>query len=43
MYLANIERSLLTHALGDLDGDGTRSTFEATSLNQGIWVKDEIE
>jgi prepilin-type N-terminal cleavage/methylation domain-containing protein len=31
------------HAFGDLDGDGTRSSFEATSLNSTIWSKDESE
>lgn len=31
------------HALGDLDGDNVKSTFEATSLNQGIWVSNETE
>jgi type IV pilus assembly protein PilA len=32
------------HAYGDLDGDGTRSTFEAFSMNNGVWVSpSEIE
>ena len=31
------------HAYGDLDGDGTRSTFEAFSLTNRIWVKDSLE
>jgi type IV pilus assembly protein PilA len=31
------------HAYGDLDGDSQKSTFEATSLNNGIWVRNETE
>jgi type IV pilus assembly protein PilA len=31
------------HAYGDLDGDGLKSTFEATSLNNTIWFQNEIE
>jgi prepilin-type N-terminal cleavage/methylation domain-containing protein len=31
------------HAYGDLDGDSNKSTFEATSLNSGIWVRQETE
>jgi len=31
------------HALGDLDDDGRKSTFEATSLNGTVWVKDGVE
>jgi type IV pilus assembly protein PilA len=27
------------HAFGDLDGNGTRSTFEAFSMASGVWVK----
>lgn len=28
----------VSHAFGDLDGDGTRSTFESFSMSDGIWV-----
>jgi prepilin-type N-terminal cleavage/methylation domain-containing protein len=28
----------VAHAFGDLDGDSTRSTFEAFSMTNGIWV-----
>jgi prepilin-type N-terminal cleavage/methylation domain-containing protein len=32
------------HAYGDLDGDGTQSTFEAFSMSNGVWVSgDESE
>jgi type II secretory pathway pseudopilin PulG len=27
-----------SHAFGDLDGDGVRSTFESFSMSDGIWV-----
>ncbi len=40
---ANQDAWWAADALGDLDGDGVRSTFEATSISDGVWVKDETE